>query len=179
MDKKKIIALVFRFAIIITGIALLVAVISIIGSAFSSDDLLDEDTVSALVLSTNMYYVGFVGSLIALVLSFVAKDFCKKISIVARTFFMMIASVLMIAGMKFNNALSFSSKLIKEYGDIDLTFADPEDYGITEKKLEQLEEAIESESTMAIYLVAMLVGAAIYLILALTSLHYLAKKKNN
>ena len=119
MDKKKIIALVFRFAIIITGIALLVAVISIIGSAFSSDDLLDEDTVSALVLSTNMYYVGFVGSLIALVLSFVAKDFCKKISIVARTFFMMLSSVLLIAGMKFNNALSFSSKLIKEYGDID------------------------------------------------------------
>ena len=177
MTKSKKVAAVFRVVIILTAVAAITCMGQLFRAALEFDDILDENAISMMTLSVNCYYLAFIGCVVSLVLSVIAQAHCRKVSVVFRTVVLGVVTGFLAASLEINRILRLCLKLIKEYGENELRFLEPEDVGITSAQLDEIQNFIDSEDKALMYVLGVLTAAILLCVLAFTSIHWFAKNK--
>ncbi|WP_124097971.1 hypothetical protein [Ruminococcus sp. Marseille-P6503] len=178
MTKNSKIAILFRIAVIATAVFAIVAFVGLIMLAIEdSNGGDDEELFGAVSVSVKFFRFMAVGAVVSTVLSCIAQRYCKKVSVVFRTLFMGVSTILILISMKVNSLLALGVKIIDEYGD----FSDAaiEDFDLTRAEIREIENIASSESDIMLYIAAIFAAAVVFTVIALTSIHYLTKKKND
>ena len=179
MTKSKNLGLVFRAMVLITAVALFLGFYNLISAVIIDENFLDSQTLKCFGVVVNCYYVALVGAAASLALSCVAQAYCMKISVVVRTLLIGIETGVLIAGFKLNHVLGLCVKVLKNVDDYDALreIETIEELGITEAQAEKILDFAETGEGVEVFMLAFVFGVLAFTILAISSIHWLAKKK--
>lgn len=177
---KMTLSTIFRVCVIVAAVSIIIAFASCMSAAFDDGDLFDSGIVEKFGVSTKFYFISLAATIGAVVLSVLGTKYSKKVSVIARTFFLGVVAILYFAGVKLNYALSLCASAVDEAGGDLARRVDTlvEDGGLSESQAEFLVEFIGSDFDPTAYLVAMMLGCVVLGILTFTSIHWFAKKKD-
>lgn len=187
---NKITAIAFRVAIFVALLAITLSAGNLIYAfvqaasekeAIDIEEYLFTELVRPLGNATSCYYAAFACTIVALVMSAFARKNCSIVAVVVRTLSIAGTAVAMWLGMAVNHIFSFTAKFADVLRDVeDLDSLDYSDFGISKWRWESMMNAIENEdASMLSYILAFAVTVTVFFILAMTSLHYLLKKKSD
>ena len=174
MTKNIKIAAIFRIIVILTAILAIICFVGVLKPGFiETGD--DEAMYDALRTASNVYPFMAAGVFVSLVLSFISQTFCKKISLVARTFFILVGAIFSVVAFKANFIISKVCEILDEYDSV--RYVTASDLGMTAAEFNEIENF--SENQIMVYIIAVVVISLIFIVLGFTSIHYLVKKKNH
>lgn len=173
MLKNPIVAIVFRVVVLLTAVFAVICLVSVISLGVTETGN-DEAMYEALSLASDVYVFMTVGVVASLVLSVLSQSFCSKVSLAARTFFILVCTVLALVAFKANSIVAMACDIINEYDSLD--FVTAEDLNITAEEFDAISNF--SDNQAMIYMIAIMVISVVFVVLGITSIHYLVKKKN-
>ncbi len=184
MEKNKLVGTIFRFVVIIGAVGYVLSFVGLIGLLMADGDLFAEETISSLLRMTTGFNIGFIAGMISFILSIVCfNNFCKKVSAIARSFFIGVVMGTSFVAFKLNSMFYAMASAINKHGEEVLDMTDDELIDLLDISKKQAEEFVEMAETdpeekMVALLITILLGAIVYGILTLTSIHWLAKDKS-
>ncbi len=182
-NKDKAFNTIYRIILFVCFAASVVSVYGVISivAAENSDsyEAFSEESVNSLTAMTYGYYVVMIGSAAAVVLSIISYKSGSVVSLFFRTLSSSCIFILDFCGRSFMSVVKVMCDTLNKYGvDYLKKGPSPEDVGLTQadidsfKNIDNLDENIYVLLFMGIFL-----GAVLYFILSLTSLHSLFKQK--
>lgn len=179
-DKKMTLSIIFRVCVIVAAVSIIIAFASCMSVIFEDNDLFDIGVVEELGTSSKFYFLSLAATVGAVVLSILGTKYSKKVSVIARTFFLGVVAILYVAGAKFNYAFYLCAAAVDEAGGDIARHVDTlvDEGGLSESQAEFLVEYMNSDADPTAYAVAMMLGCVVLGILTFTSIHWFAKKKD-
>ncbi len=135
-----------------------------------------------MMIMTYGYYAVVVGSATAILFSVLSYKSGSVISVFFRTVSSLGILVLDLCGVKFMSVLKKASDIVCKYGiDYIKTNPSPEEVGLTQADFDKYQNMIDNtdEDMLELLFIGIFLGAAVYFILSLTSLHSLYRQRKN
>lgn len=170
LKDNKILMMVFRLLLILTAVIAVINMFKLFGTALSENDLDLDEEYEQFTKIVKMYNFTTISCVILLILSVISTGFCSRVSTAFRTVSLLFCTIMNFVGFHSNRVMGWACKIYNELED-----GDYEALGLTKS---EYREAVNFDGNDSIqYIFAILLVAVVLAILALTSIHWLAKKK--
>lgn len=178
--KDKVFNIIYRIILFLCLAASAVTVYGIITVVIADNQNDTEKTILGMMIMTYGYYAVVAGSAAAILFSALSYKSGSAASVFFRTVSSLDILVLDLCGVKFMSVLKKASDIILKYGiDYIMTDPSPEEVGLTQADFDKYQNVVENtdDNVFVLLFIGIFLGAIIYFILSLTSLHSLFRQR--